>query len=80
MFAFRLNVTEGVLFQRLQQTVQAVKQLHRERESFRLDNEGLMLSAQRKTEEVKTLTLVLEDEKCKRIKAEECSQHLSEVR
>ena len=80
MFAFRLNVTEGVLFQRLQQTVQAVKQLHHERESFRLDNEGLMLSAQRKTEEVKTLTLVLEDEKCKRIKAEECSQHLSEVR
>ena len=84
MFAFRLNVTEDVLFQKLQQTKQAVKQSHHEREvereSFRLDNEKLMLSAQRKTEEVKTLTLVLEEEKCKRIKAEECSQHLSEVR
>ena len=81
MFAFRLNVTEGVLFQKLQQTEQAVKQSHHEREeereSFRLDNERL---AQRKTEEVKTLTLVLEEEKCKRIKAEECSQHWSEVR
>ena len=81
MFAFRLNVTEGVLFQKLQQTEQAVKQSHHEREeereSFRLVNERL---AQRKREEVKTLTLILEEEKCKRIKAEECSQHLSKVR
>ena len=72
------------MFQQLQQTEQAVKQSHceheAERESFRLDNERLMLSAQRMTEEVKTLILELEEEKCKRIKAEECSQHLSEVR
>ena len=84
MFAFRLNATEDVLFQKLQQTKQAVKKSHHEREvereSFRLDNEKLMLSAQRETEEVKTLTLVLEEEKCKRIKAEEFRQHLSEVR
>ena len=80
MFAFRLNVTEGVLFQRLQQTVQAVKRLHRERESFRLDNEGLMLLPQRMTEEVKTLKQEIEEEKYKRIKAEERSEHLSGVR
>ena len=39
-----------------------------------------MLLLQRETEEVKTLKQEIEEEKYKRIKAEERSQHLSEVR
>ena len=84
MFAFRLNITEVVLFQKLRQTEYAVKQSHLEREaeheSFRLDIERSMLTAHRMTEAVKTLMQELKEEKYKRIKAKEHHQHLSEVR